>query len=116
MVMIKGRSDIPIQHKFGYEHMVEMQQIEDEHRVAGLSGMELFFASIRTYEGRHKSDPTFKQKQQAARARGEDWIGTPSIPSTTDLLRQALEEIRDGHNDPRALARAVLGSLPLRIS
>lgn len=94
--------------KFGYAHMMEMREIEDVLRATGVCGVELYFASIRQYETRHRNDPTFRQRQEAARARGEKWVATPSTESPLDLIRQALEQIRDGHNDPRALAHEVL--------
>jgi len=103
--------DVPDHLKFGYAHMMEMRTIEAEQRAAGLSGTELYFACIRHYEARHRGDPSFRQRQEIARVNGEAWVGTPSTPSLDDLLRQALEQIRDGHNDPRSLAREVLDAV-----
>jgi hypothetical protein len=96
--------NVPAHLKFGYAHMVEMREIEDALRTSGLHGTELHFACVRQYEVRHKDDPTYRQRQQA-------WLATNSVQSFRDLLRQALEEIRDGHNDPRALARQVLDTI-----
>lgn len=93
--------DIPPHRKFGYAHMIEMREIEDNLRSSGFSGADLYFASVRQYETRHKSDPSYREMSQK-------WLATQSTPKPTDLIRQALEQIRDGHNDPRALARAVL--------
>lgn len=91
--------------------MVEMREIEDGLRAAGFRGVDLYFASIRHYEHRHKFDLTFKQRQDVARERGESWVSTPSTETPKDLIRQALEQIRDGHNDPRTLARDVLAAI-----
>lgn len=93
--------DVPTHLKFGFQHMMEMREIEGDLRASGLSGVELYFASIRQYEVNHKDDPTYRERQ-------EGWLATASTPAPTDLLRQALEQIRDGHNDPRSLAREVL--------
>lgn len=96
----------PDHMKLGYDHMVEMHGIEDALRADGVTGVQLHFAAIRTYEALHKNDPSYRERQDAAR--GERWVGSASILSPADLMWKALEEIRDGHNDPRALARAVL--------
>lgn len=104
-------ADVATHLKFGYSHMMEMREIEATMRRRGLSGAALHFACVTQYEENHKNDPTFRQRQDAARARGERWVSTPSVSSPADLLRQALEEIRDGHNDPRSLARQVLLSV-----
>ena len=39
---------------------------------------------------------------------------TPSLTPSTDHLVAALEAIRDGHNDPRTVARRALAGKPLR--
>lgn len=93
--------DLPVHLKFGYARMMEMREIERGLRTSGLDGVELYFASIRQYEARHKDDPSYRESQKK-------WLATSSTPAPTDLLRQALEQIRDGHNDPRAMAREVL--------
>lgn len=96
--------DLPAHRKFGYEHMMEMLEIEKGLRSSGLDGTELYFASVGLYETRHKNDPTYRERHQ-------QWLATSSTPSPSDLLRQALEQIRDGYNDPRALAREVLSAV-----
>lgn len=97
------QTDTPAHLKFGYAHMIEMREIEATLRAGGLAGADLYFASIREYQKRHANDPTFRERQQA-------WLATSSTPAPPDLLRQALEQIRDGHNDPRSLAREVLAA------
>jgi hypothetical protein len=92
---------VPIERKLGYDHAVEMAEIAGRYRRQGLDGVELHFASIRHYENRHRDDPTYKERQAK-------WLATQVAATPIDLLRVALEEIRDGHNDPRALAREVL--------
>lgn len=95
--------NFPLHRKFGYEHMVEMCEIERGLRATGLIGADLYFASVSQYEKRHKNDPSYSERHAA-------WLATLSTPAPTDLLRQALEQIRDGHNDPRTLAREVLAA------
>jgi hypothetical protein len=99
---------MPLHRKLGYDHMMEMRAIERELRLDGLDGTDLYFEAIRLYAKRHENDPSYRQRQEAARSRGEKWVGSASLPHADDLLRKALEEIRDGHNDPRTLAREVL--------
>ena len=93
--------NLPIHRKLGYNHMLEMREIETALKTQGISGVELHFAAVRYYEAKHKNDPSFKERQKV-------WLSTQSAPSRNDLLKIALEEIRDGHNDPRALAEKVL--------
>lgn len=95
------KDHLPDHLKFGYAHMMEMREIEKTLRSSGLDGAELYFASVKEYETRHKNDPSY-------RYRHEKWLATSSTPMPPDLLRQALEQIRDGHNDPRSLARETL--------
>lgn len=92
---------LPLHRKFGYEHMLEMQRIEAALRANGVTGIELHFAAVRTYEALHRGDPSYRERQKA-------WLATSTAETKPDLFRVALEEIRDGHNDPRALARQVL--------
>jgi len=87
-----------LHRKFGYDHMLEMREIEERLRANGVTGVALHFAAVAQYEKAHADDPTYRQRQQT------------TVQSQPDLLRRALEEIRDGHNDPRALARQVLGA------
>lgn len=45
---------------------------------------------------------------------GAKWVlpvETDALPSNADIFRAALEEIRNGHNDPRALAAKVLNEV-----
>jgi DNA invertase Pin-like site-specific DNA recombinase len=105
------RDEVDIKHKFGYSHHVEMQEIRAKLRAEGETDQAtIHFKAVAEYERRHKNDPTFAQKQASARARGEKWV--PPLesdqPSLLDQYRAALEAIRDGHNDPRELARTVL--------
>lgn len=107
-----GAVERPIHLKFGYPHMIEMREIETELRAKGLTGTALHFAVIAESEVRHKDDLPYRERQRLARERGETWAGGGhTLSSDTDLLRAALEEIRDGHNDPRALAAKVLEKL-----
>lgn len=82
--------------------MIEMREIEDRLQAQGLEGVALHFAAIGAYETAHRNDPTYRQRQAK-------WLATQTANTHQDLLRVALEQIRDGHNNPRALAAAVLG-------
>lgn len=95
---------LPAHRKFGYSHMMEMREIESELLASGLRGADLYFASVGRYEERHKDDPTYRERHHK-------WLATSATPDPPDLIRQALEQIRDGHNDPRALAREVLACI-----
>lgn len=105
-------NELPWRLKLGYDHMIEMREIEAGLRAEGLTGIALHFKAIRQYETRHAGDPSYRQRQDAARARGEAWVLGASPPSSeNDILIAALEAIRDGHNDPRALAAEILEKL-----
>ncbi len=93
---------IPLHRKLGYDHMLEMREIEARirSRADGTTGIALHFEAIRHYEIAHKDDPSFRQRQKNQEVK--------HVYTNEHWLRLALEEIRDGHNDPRALARAVL--------
>lgn len=88
--------------KLGYYHMLEMREIENDLREQGVTGVALHFEAVRLYEIAHKNDLTYRERQTK-------WLATQIASTKNDLFRKALEEIRDGHNDPRALARLVLG-------
>lgn len=93
---------IPDHQKLGYDQMLEMREIEAGLQAKGITGVALHFETVRHYEERHKNDPTYRERQSK-------WLATQVAGTPDDLLRRALEEIRDGHNDPRGLARSVLG-------
>lgn len=93
----------PIHRKFGWEHAQEMREIEAQLRAEGVTDYAtLHFAAVDRYVDRHKNDPTFRQRQETVSA------GRPVKPTDLERFRLALEAIRDGHNDPRSLARDVL--------
>ena len=106
------RDDRPIHLKFGYEHALEMAQIRKNLEAEGFSGPALHMEAARCYERRHKHDLPYRVRQQIAKENGEAWAGgAPPVPTEADILRAALEAIRDGHNDPRALAAEVLAKV-----
>lgn len=98
--MNRRQYDRPDHLKFGYDHMVEMAQIRAELAAQGVTGTKLHFAAISQYEKRHTNDPTYAERCAVRRNAGP-------IPVAGSLV-EALRLIRDGHNDPRALAREVL--------
>jgi hypothetical protein len=99
--MKRRPDDFPIERKLGYDHAVEMAAIEKRLRAEGVTGVALHFEAVRRYEVAHRNDPTFKDRQKK-------WLATCAANTRPDLFRLALVEIRDGHNDPRGLARRVL--------
>lgn len=105
------RDDVDIRRKFGYAHHMEMQEIKAKLRAEGETDQAMIhFKAVAEYERRHMNDPTLAQNQAAARTRGEKWVTLleRDQPTHLDQFRAALEAIRDGHNDPRELARKVL--------
>jgi hypothetical protein len=96
---------MPIQHKLGYDQMQEMSEIRLALANQGVTGTILHFRAVSEYERRHCGEPSYRERQQAWLARQK-----PSAP-VLDYLILALREIRDGHNDPRTLAREVLALL-----
>lgn len=97
------RDPIPIERKFGYEHMIEMEAIREELRARGVTDpTRLHFAAVDVYVERHKNDRTYREKSETRRALVRSrYVG--------DRYREALEQIAAGHNDARALAKEVLG-------
>lgn len=110
IILMHIMNELPLHRKLGYDHMLEMREIESRLRKQGLFGVNLYFESVRAYDARHNADLTYRQRQDAAKARGEKWVSSNEVRLPDDLLRKALEEIRDGHNDPRTLARDVLAA------
>ncbi|RUW56835.1 hypothetical protein [Mesorhizobium sp. M8A.F.Ca.ET.021.01.1.1] len=97
------KDDIPVERKFGYAHTMERHLIEAELEAAGVPMPDRMFQASAIQMERHKNDPSFRERQEAARA-----LAPTAAPSLLDRYREALEAIRDGHNDPRDLARKVL--------
>ena len=97
---------LPDHKKFGYDYMIEMHEIEEQLLAEGVQpGVGLHFKAITRYQENHKNDPSFAERCVEMDKR---WRANAK-PSQFDIFKIALEEIRDGHNDPRSLAREVLG-------
>jgi len=100
-----------LKRKFGYDHMVEMRAIEAQ--LSHLPEIERYFAAIKEYQRRHANDPTYRERIEAARARGEKWVSPaktttsrPSPPSlTADEIGYLLERLV-GVNDPLGASAA----------
>ena len=97
--------DLPLHRKLGYQHMLEMAEIRAKLSAEGHTGPKLHFMAVQAMELRHANEPTFAERSAA-------WLAKQrAAPSTQDNVSAALEAlrlIRDGHNDPRVLAREVL--------
>lgn len=92
---------LPEHRRVGYEFNREMREIEERLIGAGMTGAELHFAKVSEYEKRHRNDPSFRERQA-------EWLKVVLTSAPADPFRRVLEQIRDGHNDPRALARMAL--------
>lgn len=99
---------LPLNRKLGYDHMLEMRVIENELRASGITErIFLHFEAVRRYEEKHRNDPSYRERNEA-------WKLAYTIdagPSDFEILKRALEEIRDGHNDPRLLAKQTLDAV-----
>lgn len=75
---------------------------EDKAKDEGLAGLELFFRSQALFNERLDASPSYRERQ-------EKWAAKQ--PKTSNPMRDALEAISAGHNDPRALATEVLARI-----
>ncbi|WP_347837741.1 hypothetical protein [uncultured Planktomarina sp.] len=86
--------ELPDHKKFGYAHAVEMDAIRAELISEGHKpGPFLQFAAIKVYQERHKNDPTYRERQEAARAKGEKWVSPAPRPAPPSFNRDELELI-----------------------
>jgi hypothetical protein len=107
------KDNIPDHRKFGYAFNREIEEIERE--IAAELGVDpekfdprVFFGARRRYEDRHRNDPSLRRRL------GKSLGAIPAkraLSGRDDLYRAALEAIRDGHNDPRTLARDTLAGI-----
>lgn len=75
---------------------------EAQAQSEGLAGLELFFRAQNLFTECVASKPTYRERQAK-------WMAKQK--PAADPLREALQAIADGHNDPRALAAEVLAGL-----
>lgn len=103
---------------FGWDTMVEKDQIE--RRLIAEEGykpgsVELFFAVSKAYTDAAKGKPTLRERQKAARARGEHWVAPAPGTRPGAPLRFTEAEIEylvgrlSGANDD--VGRAILAKL-----
>lgn len=83
--------------KFGYAYAMEIQRIEHNLRLErGIAdtgfNSEIHFDAIKVYQENHKNDPSYRERQEAARNRGEKWV-TPIESKTTSNFSLEKEEI-----------------------
>lgn len=67
----------------------------------GLSGLELFFRGQDLFTKQLVAAPSYRERQKK-------WADAQVSKSKPSPLLDALQEIADGHNDPRKLATDVL--------
>lgn len=82
------------------------QQCEARAASEGLAGLELFFRAQQLFQDRLAARPSYRERQADWRERQKQ------AGKSCDPLRRALEAIRDGHNDPRGLARETMEATP----
>ncbi len=114
-----GSYQLPVdpETKFGAQHTREMREITEAICAErGLDPLvfnaEVFFEASRQYRERHKNDPTYRQRQEAAKARGEKWVAPAASPADKRLNRAELAYLIErlaGVNDP--LGAAALAKL-----
>lgn len=102
------KDDIAIHRKFGFDQAIEMEEIIEGLRKEGMTGVSLHFSAVRTYEERHKNDPSYSERQKTMKCFVP--VTEDSVDKATALI-EALVKIRDGYNDPRKLCRDVLESI-----
>lgn len=77
------------------------QRCEAQAQAEGLAGVELFFRGQQLFMKSLNRFPSYRERQKLR--------GAPvRVTASADELRRALEQIRDGHNNPRELAAQVL--------
>lgn len=106
MIRNAGAREPPIERKFGYDHMVEMNAIRNEMRAEGITDFStLHFGAVERYIARHMNDPTYRETSRRI-------AGSATAVMSDNRLQRfeaALREIAAGHNDAMNLARRVLG-------
>ncbi len=107
-------STTPDHLRFGYEHMIFMRDAEARLLAEGVPQREVYLRACHEWDESRKGRPTLRQRQEAARARGEKWVSPlPGPPMTrlalTDEEADYLREKLAGVNDP--VGAAVLAKL-----
>lgn len=106
----------PLHRKLGYEHAVERARIREHLIRRGWSPSDLAFEFriTRIQERIAKYKPTFRQRQEAARARGEKWVTSdkPPLPGLTVEEWKFLADHFEGANHP--LAQSIQSKAAMR--
>lgn len=101
------KDTVPIERKFGYDHMIEMnairKQLREEDNITDYA--TLHFMAVERYTQAHKNDPTYRETSARLAAQSR----TIQHGTHQQLLEFALRQIAEGHNDAMGLARQVLG-------
>jgi hypothetical protein len=112
------RDTTPAHLKLGYQHNAERQRIREHliRRGHNPGDLAFEFRITRIQERIHRYKPTFRQRQEAARARGEAWVASdkPPLPSPSLTLEewQYLAEHFEGANHP--LAQSIQAKAAMR--
>jgi hypothetical protein len=106
----------PVHRKLGYDYANERARIRAHliRRGHDPKALAFEFRITRIQERIHKYKPTLRQRQEAARARGEKWVtsGKPPLPGLTTEEWQYLAEHFEGANHP--LAQSIQAKAAMR--
>ena len=102
----RGYDNIPGK-PFGWAFNMERRAIRDHLRRKGLYAADGYdargeFYLIKMQMRLHKNKPTGRQRQEAARARGENWVSPAPGPADVPFTRAELERMVEhfaGSND-----------------
>lgn len=88
---------------FSWEGIARIRaQCEAQAESEGLAGLRLFMRGQELFNEALAAKPTYRERQRSWRAKIQP------EHAASDPLREALQAIADGHNDPRTLAKQVL--------
>lgn len=104
----RGNEDVPGK-PFGWAHNRERDEIEAHLISRGWdrNDFAFYFRVTRIQERLRRDQPTYRERQDAARARGERWVSPPPGPPPVIFTPEELAHIADhfaGANDPLAQA------------
>jgi hypothetical protein len=100
------QDEVPLHRKLGFAHHEQRARIREHLIRRGWSPSDIAFEFrvTRIQDRIAKYKPTFRQRQEAARANGEKWVPSdkPPLPDLTTEEWQYLAEQLAGANHPLA--------------
>lgn len=101
--MTKEKIDISDINLCDWSSVARLQRrCADQAKAEGLVGLELYFREQQLFTECLGRRPSYRERQKLR-------VTPVRVTASADELRRALEQIRDGHNNPRELAAQVLG-------